>query len=67
MLQPTIIKIKIIFQRICKLNLDWDSVLPDNLKQTFFRLQSFLKENEQIEVPRYVFDVDQNESSFKIE
>ena len=50
------------FQRICKLNLDWDSVLPDNLKQTFFRLQSFLKENVQIEVPRYVFDVDQNES-----
>ena len=62
MLQPTIIKIKIMFQRICKLNLDWDSVLPGNLKQTFFRLQSFLKENEQIEVPRYVFDVDKNES-----
>ena len=62
MLQPTIIKIKIMFQRICKLNLDWDSVLPDNLKQTFFRLQSFLKENEHIEVSRYVFDVDKNES-----
>ena len=58
---------KIMFQQICKLNLDWDSVWPDNLKQTFFRLQSFLKENEQIEVPRYIFDVDKNESQFKIE
>ena len=50
MLQPLIIKVKIMFQQICKLNLDWDSVLPDNLKQTFFRLQSFLKENKQITV-----------------
>ena len=48
MLQPIIIKMKIMFQQICKLNLDWDSVLPDNLKQTFFCLQSFLRENEQM-------------------
>ena len=61
MLQPIIIKMKIMFQQICKLNLGWDSVLPNNLKQTFFCLQSFLKENEQIEVPRYIFDVDKNE------
>ena len=67
MLQPIIIKMKIMFQQICKLNLDWDSVLPDNLKQTFFCLQSFLRENEQIEVPRYIFDIDKNESQFKIE
>ena len=52
-----IIKMKIMFQQICKLNLRWDSVLPNNLKQTFFCLQSFLKENEQIEVP-HIFDVD---------
>ena len=33
MLQPIIsIQMKIMFQQICKLNLDWDSVLPDNLK-----------------------------------
>ena len=51
------------FQQICKLKIDWDSVLPVNLKQTFFRLQSFLQKNEQIEVPRYIFD----ESQFKIE
>ena len=55
------------FQQMCKLNLDWDSVLPDSLKQTFFRLQSFLKENEQIEVPCYIFDIDKNELQFKIE
>ena len=67
MLQPIIMKIKITFQQICKLNLDWDSVLPDNLKQTLFRLRPFLKENEQIEVPRYIFDVDKNESQFKTE
>ena len=66
MLQPIIIKMKIMFQQICKLSLDWDSALPDNLKQTFFCLQSFLKENEQIEVPRYIFDIDKNESQFKI-
>ena len=58
---------KIIFQQICNLNLDWDGVFPENLKQTFFRLQSFLKENEEIEVPRYIFDVDKNEPQFKIE
>ena len=67
MLQPTIIQMKIMFQQIRKLNLDWDRALPDNLKQAFFRLQSFLKENQQIEVPRYIFDVDKNESQFKIE
>lgn len=39
----------------------WDSVLSDNLKQTFFRLQSFLKENEQVGVLRYIFDVNTNE------
>ena len=61
MLQPIIIKMKIMFQQICKLNLGWDSVLTNNLKQTFFCLQSFLKENEQIEVPHYIFDVDKNE------
>ena len=37
--------------------------MPDNLKQTVFRLQSFLKENE----TRYIFDIDKNESQFKIE
>ena len=41
--------------------------MPDNLKQTFSRLQSFLKENEQTEVPPYIFDVDKNESQFKID
>ena len=32
MVQPIIIQMKIIFQQICKLNLDWDSALPNNLK-----------------------------------
>ena len=41
--------------------------MPDNLKQTFFRLKSFLKENEQIELPHYIFDVDKIETQFKIE
>ena len=36
MLQPIIIQMKIMFQQICKLNLDWDSVQPDSLKRTFF-------------------------------
>ena len=43
MLQPLIIKVKIMFQQICKLNLDWDSVLPDNLKQTFFHSATISK------------------------
>ena len=67
MLHPIIIKMKIMLQQICKLNVDWDSVLPDNLRQTFFCLLSFLKENEQIEVPRYIFDIDKNELQFPIE
>ena len=67
MLQPIINKVKTIFQQICKLNLDWDSVLPDNLKQSFFYLQSFLMEIEKIEVPCHISDVDKNEPQFKIE
>ena len=67
MLHPIIIKMKIMFQQICKLNVDWDSVLPDNLRQTFFCLLLFLNENEQIEVRRYIFDIDKNELQFTIE
>ena len=41
MLQPIITQMKTMFQQICKLNLDWDSVLPDNLKQSFFVCNRF--------------------------
>ena len=58
---------KIIFQEICKLDLDWDDDLPENLKRKFSNIILSLKESEIIEVPRYIFKNDLNDPISRIE
>ena len=52
LIQPIIISLKILFQDICKRKVDWDTEIPDDLKETWFSLISSLKHANTIEIKR---------------
>ena len=57
-LQPIIINQKIIFQKICKLKLDWDEEIPSALRDEWKSLIDSLKELGEIKIPRKMINQD---------
>ena len=43
LIQPIIISLKILFQDICKIKVDWDTEIPSDLKERWFSLINSLK------------------------
>lgn len=50
---PFIVRAKIMFQRLWKLNLEWDDVIPEDIKVEWTRWCSELSELHKIQVPRF--------------
>ena len=50
-LQPIIINLKIVFQKLCKLKLSWDEDIPEDLKGKSLEFLYFSEEVGQIELP----------------
>ncbi|XP_040075679.1 uncharacterized protein LOC120847841 [Ixodes scapularis] len=55
-LAPFVVRAKILFQEIWKLNLDWDDVLPDHLQDEWTGWCSELVELERVKIPRFCDD-----------
>ena len=51
-LQPIIINLKIIFQKLCELKLSWDENIPEDLNGEWLEVLHFLEEVREIELPR---------------
>ena len=54
-LSPVIIKLKILFQQLCKEKCDWDATVNDDVKEDFEKTISDLKSCESIEINRHYF------------
>ena len=52
LLQPIIINLKIIFQKLFKLKLSWGEVIPEDLKGQWLKVLYLLEEVGEIELPR---------------
>ncbi|XP_040079423.1 uncharacterized protein LOC120850811 [Ixodes scapularis] len=55
-LAPFVVRAKILFQEIWKLNLDWDDVLPNHLQDEWTGRSSELVELERVKIPRFCDD-----------
>lgn len=53
-LAPVIIKIKILFQQLWIIKLDWDELLPASTIEEWVHIKSELKSLEQIHIPRWL-------------
>lgn len=54
LLQPSIIEVKMMFQKLWILNLTWDETLPDEIAQSWLTLRNNLKILENIRVSRWI-------------
>ncbi|CAG2243196.1 unnamed protein product [Mytilus edulis] len=54
-LSPVTIRAKILIQELWKCGLDWDELIPDNLKTTWTDLTKDLEKAIQFTIPRYYF------------
>ena len=52
LLQPILINLKRLFQEICKQNLSWDELLPDDFKNEFEKIMLSLQDMEKISIDR---------------
>ena len=52
---PVIVRIKVLLQEICKLNLKWDDALPENLNHVWMEIITDLEQVIQIRIPRNYF------------
>ncbi|XP_063436767.1 uncharacterized protein LOC134718204 [Mytilus trossulus] len=55
LLSPITIRAKIMIQELWKCGLDWDELIPDNLKTTWIDLTKDLEKAIQFTIPRYYF------------
>ena len=55
-LSPITIRFKILFQRLCQANLQWDDMLSDNLLPIWQALVNDLRSTAPITIPRYYLD-----------
>lgn len=58
-LAPCVVKVKILFQSLWKLKLDWDSILPEKIQNEWIDLRNQLKKCETIRIPRW-FNLHEN-------
>ena len=56
-----------LFQELCKLEIEWNDEIPDNLRQKFCSIISTLKDIENIEIKRFILETEYNEPIIKIE
>ena len=67
LVNPVIVKFKIFFQTLCKIKLDWDDLLPEELQNEWCGLINSLKEVDQLSFNRNYCYYDKNDPFEKIE
>ena len=60
-LQPIVIKLKILFQEICSLKIDWDDCIDDRLTNKWLQIVEVLKVYESIEIERCYYIAEVND------
>ncbi|XP_070132576.1 uncharacterized protein [Drosophila bipectinata] len=54
LLSPIVVQFKIMFQRLWLLDLDWDSKLPPNIAEQWFKCRADLDTLRKLQIPRFV-------------
>ena len=59
LIQPLVVKFKILFEEICLANVGWDDNIPENLEKKWFNIIDDVKQNERVNIQRcyYLHDV----------
>ena len=56
-LQPMVIKLKILFQEICKIGVDWDEFIGNELSKKWYVIVEEMKIYKDIVIKRCYFDI----------
>ena len=61
LVSPIVVPFKCIFQELCRLKVDWDAPIPEDVAERWQKLIEDMKKTESVSVPRYVihFNSDQ--------
>ena len=66
-IQPLIVSLKIIFQKICVEKIEWDEIVSDEILCSFTKVINQLKELAELRFPRSYFHTDKNDPVKSIE
>ena len=54
LLSPVIVPLKVIFQKICQLKIDWDDKLPPDISNEWLQIVKGIAMVKSIDIPRFV-------------
>ena len=54
LLSPVIVPLKVIFQKICQLKIDWDDILPPDISNEWLQIVKNIAKVKSIDIPRFV-------------